>query len=81
MQEMRRHKKPELTEEMKELQGEEILSNFQRGTYIAAVQEGNKIPLLKQQDGTSFQPIFTDVIEFQKFNREQKFKSCGYKSR
>ena len=38
MQEMRRHKKPELTEEMKELQ-EEILSNFQRGTYIAAVQD------------------------------------------
>lgn len=79
MQEMRRHKKPELTEEMKELQ-EEILSNFQRGTYIAAVQEGNKIPLLKQQDGTSFQPIFTDVIEFQKFNREQKFKSAVIKA-
>lgn len=75
MQEMRRQKKPELTEELKEMQ-EEILSNFQKGTYIAAVQEDKKVPLLKQQDGSAFQPIFTDVIEFQKFNREQKFKSA-----
>ena len=75
MQEMRRQKKPELTEELKEMQ-EEILSNFQKGTYIVAVQEDKKVPLLKQKDGSAFQPIFTDVIEFQKFNREQKFKSA-----
>lgn len=79
MQEMRRQQKPELTEEMKELQ-EEILSNFQKGTYIVAVQAENKIPLLKLQDGTSFQPVFTDVIEFQKFNKEKNFKSAVIKA-
>ena len=45
-----------------------------------AVQAENKIPLLKLQDGTSFQPVFTDVIEFQKFNKEKNFKSAVIKA-
>ena len=37
-------------------------------------EEGNGIPLVKLKSGDIFQPIFTDVIEFQRFNREKKFR-------
>ncbi len=33
------------------------------------------MPLLKQQNGDSYQPIFTDMLEFNKFNRENFFKA------
>ena len=80
MQELRRQKEPEWTEEMKELQ-EEILSDFRKGTFITAVQGKNQIPLLKRKDGSAFQPIFTDVIEFQKFNREKQYKTAVLEAR
>ena len=42
--------------------------------YRAASEEGNGIPLVKLKSGDIFQPIFTDVIELQRFNREKKFR-------
>ena len=34
------------------------------------------MPLLKHPSGDTYQPIFTDPIEFGKFNREKKFKAA-----
>ncbi len=69
MQEMRRQEKPELTEELKGLQ-EEILVNYGRGRFIVAVHKENGMPMLKQKNGDAYQPIFTDILEFRKFNKE-----------
>lgn len=75
MQEVRRQKLPELTDELKEMQ-EEILADYSKGKYIAALHENNGIPLLKQKNGDAFQPIFTDVFEFRKFNKNNLFKAA-----
>lgn len=75
MQEVRRQKLSELTDELKSMQ-EEILADYGRGTYIAAIHENNGVPLLKQSNGDAYQPIFTDVIEFRKFNKDNKFKAA-----
>ena len=77
MQIMRSAKTKERQEEAKEL-SEELAAHFAKGTFIMAVQEDNKIPLLKQKDGNMkdvpFQPIFTDIPEFMKFNMNKKLK-------
>ena len=77
MQIMRSAKAKERQEEAKEL-SEELAAHFAKGTFIVAVQEDNKIPLLKQKDGNlkdvAFQPIFTDIPEFMKFNMNKKLK-------
>lgn len=76
-QELKRMKEPQRKEELKELH-EEMISHFQKGRYlIAAREEDNGIPLLKQANGDLFHPLFTDVQEFQKFcaiNKNEKFK-------
>ena len=74
MQEVRRQKLSELTDELKEMQ-EEILTDYGKGTYVAAVHENNGIPLLKQKNGDVFQPVFTDILEFGKFNKDNPFKA------
>lgn len=76
MQEMRRQESTELTEELRELQ-EEILVNYGRGKFIVAVHEQNGMPLLKQKNGDAYQPIFTDILEFRKFNKEAQFRSMA----
>lgn len=76
MQELRRMEKPEPTEELKALQ-EELLAHYQKGSFIVAIQEDGQIPVLKQKDGSIYQPVFTDVIEFQKFSRGKKMKMAA----
>ena len=56
---------------------EEILADFTKGTYITAFQEGSGVPLLKQKNGDAYQPIFTDIIEFGKFNAKNQFKAIA----
>ena len=74
-QELRRPKESRDAQKLAELQ-EELQVDFLRGTFIAAVQKDTPgIPLVKMPDGSLNQPLFTDIIEFQKFNREQKFKA------
>ena len=78
MQIMRSAKAKERQEEAKEL-SEELAAHFAKGTFIMAVQEDNKIPLLKQRtadgkESVAFQPIFTDMPEFMKFNMTKKLK-------
>ena len=62
------------TDQLKEL-NEELMIHFKEGRYIVAVQEGQGIPML-QKEGKIYQPLFTDFQEFQKFNREKKFKTA-----
>ena len=76
MQELRRQKFETMPEELKEMQ-EEILADFTKGTYITAFQEGSGVPLLKQKNGDAYQPIFTDIIEFGKFNAKNQFKAIA----
>ena len=74
MQDLRRQPNQEITPELNDLQ-EEIGAHFTKGRYIVPLpEEGNGIPLVKLKSGDIFQPIFTDVIEFQRFNREKKFR-------
>ena len=71
MQEFRRQANPQVTEEMKEMQ-EEMMTHYKEGRYIVAYQEegeGKEMMLLKQKDGQAFQPLFTDFLEFQKFQQ------------
>lgn len=73
-QEMRRQPNPQPDEKTDELL-EELLADFKRGKYILALQKEEKgVPLAKLKDGQMYQPIFTDALEFQKFNREDKFR-------
>ena len=73
MQEMRRQAEPQSTEELNKLQ-EELLAHYGKGTFVAAVREDGQVPILKQKDGSIYQPLFTDMLEFQKFARGEKMK-------
>lgn len=51
---------------------EEMMTHYKEGRYIVAYQEegeGKEMMLLKQKDGQAFQPLFTDFLEFQKFQQ------------
>ena len=73
MREMRRQAEPQPTEELNKLQ-EELLAHYGKGTFVAAVREDGQVPILKQKDGSIYQPLFTDMLEFQKFARGEKMK-------
>ena len=53
---------------------EELLAHYNKGTYIIAVEEDGKIPILKQKDGSIYQPVFTDMLECKKLCRGKKMK-------
>ena len=75
MQAVRRDPNAAKEEDVKELQ-EEMLADFQRGRYIVPVEPQKGLPVMKQKDGTIFQPVFTDGAEFAKFNREKRFQTA-----
>lgn len=75
MQEVRRQVEPEMSEKLKELQ-EELMAHYGKGTFLVAVGEDGQIPILKQKDGTMYQPIFTDMLEMQKFTQGKKVKTA-----
>ena len=52
---------------------EELTANMRRGVYIVPVQEDKKVPLMKIKEDAMFQPIFTDMHEFNKFGGSSKF--------
>jgi len=76
MQEMHRNIGPEMPENVKELQ-EEMMAHYKKGTFIVGVQEDNQVPLLRQPDGSLYQPIFTDMIEFARFAQGKKMKTAA----
>lgn len=61
-------------EELAELQ-EEMQAHFKKGRYIVAVEEENRIPILKNKTGEIYQPVFTDMAEFTKFSKGKKYKT------
>ena len=60
---------------LKELQ-EELLAHYGKGTFLIPVEENGQIPILKQKDGSLYQPVFTDVLEFQKFTKGRPVRSA-----
>lgn len=71
-QETRRGPVPDEDGHIREMQ-EEMLADFRRGKYIFAVEKESKnTPLLKIGEEL-FHPVFTDVLEFKKFNRDGNF--------
>lgn len=76
VQEIRKNPGQALTDEMKSLY-EEMLAHFGRGKYIFVMRQDQGILVLKGKDGQAYQPLFTDSHEFQKFNRENKFRAMA----
>ena len=74
VQEFRKKNGGEMTEKLREL-NEEMLAHFQKGRFIVAVHEKEGIPVLKQKDGRVYQPVFTDIAELRKFDKEKKFRA------
>lgn len=75
IQELRKSPKNEMTETLRELQ-EELLTHYSEGTFILAIRPDKGIAIMKQKDGKTLLPIFTDAQEFQKFqalNKNVKF--------
>lgn len=85
MQEASRNVPPQEKKGLPDLE-EELSANIVRGTFIIPAQldqdkpEGQqpvKVPLIKTPAGDTFQPVFTDNLEFAKYNREGKFKALA----
>lgn len=79
IREFRKTQEPDMPEELAEIY-EEMQAHFSRGQYIVASENGKGIPILKQQEGKAFLPIFTDFREFQKFNKEKRFNGAIVKA-
>lgn len=84
MQELRRQIPMEEKKNLKELE-EEMVVNLVRSNFLVALEIGGdkaakdgsnvKIPCVKSKDGKMYQPLFTDMGEFNKFNGAQKFRA------
>lgn len=75
LQEARRLPAQEMTQETKGMQ-EELLAHFAKGRYIFPVnKDGKGVPLVRLSNGDTYQPIFTDILEFQKFNKGDQQKA------
>ena len=92
MQELRHQTGGEVTDQIKELQ-EELLAHYQKGTFLISVladysrgkclvpfQDDNGVPLLKHPSGDTYQPIFTDILEFRRFAGDKKLKMLAIPS-
>lgn len=74
-QELRKPAKPDTKEQLKALQ-EELAAHFQKSSFLFALEkEGQGTPVITLKDGKKYQPVFTDAVEFSRFNREGKFKA------
>lgn len=73
MQMLRREKGVKPNQEMKEME-EEMIANMRKGTFIVPVQDDKQVPLVKLSDENMFQPVCSDIGEFNKFNRDKNFR-------
>lgn len=74
-QEMRKPATPETKQRLLELQ-EEIVADFRKGSFLFALdKEGQGTPMIKMKNEDKFQPVFTDAVEFGRFNREGRFRA------
>ena len=79
MQELRRPVKPEEHGNLRALE-EEFLANLRKADFLVAMSVDEKdpkkvnIPYLKSKDDKIMQPVFSDIMEFQKFAKNQKLR-------
>ena len=75
LQDARRQPAQQMSQESRELQ-EELLAHFSKGRYIFPIRkDGKGVPLARLNNGDTYQPIFTDILEFQKFNKEDQLRA------
>ena len=73
-QEVRRPKELQDAKRMTQLQ-EEMSADFMKSKFIFALQQDGKgTPLVKLNTGDKYQLVFTDAVEFSRFNRNNAFK-------
>lgn len=54
---------------------EEMAADFMKSRFIFALQQDGKgTPLVKLNTGDKYQLVFTDAVEFSRFNRNKAFK-------
>ena len=79
MQELRRPVKPEERKDMREMESE-LLANIVKSEYLIALGADEKdpkkvtFPYLKNKDGKTMQPVFSDGMEYEKFARGKKVR-------
>lgn len=79
MQELRRPVKQEERRNIRELE-EELVVNLKKAEYLIAMNAEQDdpgkihIPYLKNKEGKILQPVFTDVMELEKFGRGKKLR-------
>ena len=73
-QEVRKPKELQDPKRMAQLQ-EEMAADFMKSRFIFALQQDGKgTPLVKLNTGDKYQLVFTDAVEFSRFNRNNAFK-------
>ena len=73
-QEVRRPEDVQDKKRLAQLQ-EEMSADFMKSSFIFALQQDGKgTPLVKLNNGDKYQLVFTDAVEFSRFNRENAFK-------
>lgn len=76
IQEFRKEHRTALTPELEEMQ-EELLAHYRQGTFIIPLRADSKgVVIIKNTNGISLLPVFTDGQEFMKFqmaNPKEKF--------
>lgn len=76
MQEFRKEKRTQLDASLQGMQ-EEMMAHYKDGTYLIALKaDGTGVVFMKNANGTTLLPIFTDAGEFHKFqlmNPNEKF--------
>ena len=73
-QTLRSPAKENSAQRLKEL-NEEMAAHFKKGTFIFALHKEEKgVPLVRMKDGKLYQPAFTDILEFQRFNKDNKMR-------
>lgn len=73
-QEVRKAKELQDPKRMAQLQ-EEMSADFMKSRFIFALQQDGKgTPLVKLNTGDKYQLVFTDAVEFSRFNRNNAFK-------
>lgn len=81
MQELRRPVKKEERKNMREME-EELLANLTRSEFLVAMDTNPEdpskvnVPYLKNKEGEILQPVFSDIMEFEKFAKGKKLRAA-----
>ena len=79
MQELRRPVEKEEHKNLRALE-EELIANLKKSQFLVAMERNEEepkkinIPYLKNKEGQILQPVFSDIMEFEKFARGKKLR-------